>query len=450
MQTLLRWNHQIAAPLTRPIYNLRDYQGKAIAQVEAHHANGRNRVFVCAPTGSGKGTMIGALTQRAVLRREKVLILLNMSPLVGQSIEDLQDFGLDGNISVISGSHDRAWFQPNLPIQVAMLQTLANRPEELEYLSQADLVVFDEFHTTRNYESAIDFLCGKTKVVSFSATPYNSPLGAVVDDAVICPSYLELQAQGFLSPLKYTVLELDRPGKRDMNSDEGVEYILSQFLRTEGVQKEGVSRSLWFCEANRSGAESHCRRLQRIAQKYGLNLVVVDESMSVSDREMAIAACDSQEIDGLICVDSLAVGVDIKSIRHVNILRKVGSRDRFVQIVGRGSRVSESTGKTCAYINDWGGNLKVGNNGGQHPFIEVLSSEITREQILGLPSEKEGEAPVKWCSSCGIPHHVGAIVCSVCNTPFPAKDLVSLSSGRVLSCTLENWWEPKNEKPWWD
>jgi DNA repair protein RadD len=457
MQTLLRWQFGLGASLTQPIYSLRNYQQKALGETIAAHTAGKNRVFVCAPTGSGKGTMIGALAQNALLQCQTVAILLNMSPLVGQTIEDLQDFGLDGNISVLSGSHDQSWFNPELPVQVAMLQTIANRPEELNYLAQANLALFDEFHTTKNYQDSIQFLCGRTKVASFSATPYNSALGDVADEAVICPSYLELQALGFLAPLKYTTLELDKSGKRDLNSDEGVRYVLNHFLATEGVRLEGASRSLWFCEMNRSGSESHCKRLQRIARdEFGLNLVVVDESMSTAERDRALVACHDQSIDGLICVDALAVGVDIKSLRHVCLCRRIGSRDRYVQIVGRVSRMSPETGKTFGYVNDFGGNLLVGRNGGLHPFIEQLSAQVTRESILGLPSETaDGEAPCKWCNSCGMPSVISAIECDVCGAMFPSRALVDLSGGILRSGTVEEWWEIPDREPqktaaWWE
>lgn len=391
--------------------------------------------------------MIGAIAQWANLQGWRVAVLLNMSPLVNQAVDDLKDFGLDGNISIISGGHDRSLARSVMPNQVAMLQTIANRPEAMQFLADADLVIFDEFHTSKNFQSSIDFLCGDKKVVAFSATPYNSPLGDVVDDAVLCPPYLELQKRGYLVPLKYSILTLPeaKPGqKRDLNSDEGVAFCLQSFLNSEGVRSDGATRALFFAEANRTGGESHCSRIKRIGATMGLNLVIVDESMSGKNRDDAIAACHNQTMHGLVCVEALAVGVDIKSLRHVNLLSRVGSRDRFVQKVGRVTRTHPESGKTCGWINDFAGNLEVGDNGGLHPFIERLSAEISREQILNIkPEPAEGEAPFKICPDCETSHHPTVKDCWACGYKFPEKQAIALDSGIMQSF---NWWEPQTRE----
>jgi superfamily II DNA or RNA helicase len=431
------WNFQVVEPLTQPSFTLRDYQGLAIAQTESHHANGKRRAFICAPTGSGKGTMIGAMAQRAICRGERVIIVVTMLPLIMQAVEDLEDFGLAGNISVICGSLPASWTDYSKPIQVCTLQSLAGRSQTVDYLSNADLIVFDEFHTSGFFEVADPILNEwRGNVAAFSATPYNRAMGDRADAAVLCPSYNSLQQQGFLVPLRYSIhqLPLGHNQKRDLNSDEGIEYILAQYLQSEGVRVEGAGRSLWFCEANRGKGQSQSLRLQRIAKRYGLNLIVINDELSNDAREQAINDCKLGLNDGLISVDALAVGVDIKCIRHVNIVRKVGSRDRFTQIVGRVTRIDPESGKVAGFINDFGGNVDPGDGSGLHPLIEILSEQITEENILRLPSEAgEGEAPQKPCSICGYPNHAAAIECRICSAPFPTKESVGLENGAIVN-----------------
>lgn len=444
------WSFRLHHPIASPRYTLRHYQQRAIAEVLSNWNRGLNRNLICAPTGSGKGTMIGAIAHIAVEQGWKVVICLSMLSLVGQSIEDLLDFGLDGNISVISGSHPKEWTNYQKPIQIVMLQTIANQPDVLDYLAGANVVIMDEFHTSRNFEAAKVFLSGQTKTATFTATPYNFPFGEVADAAVLCPHYQQLESEGYLAPLRYSILKIqkEKGKKRDLNSDEGCRIAIAQFLQTDGVRAEGHKRSLWFCEAFRSGDEAHTKRLQRIAlEDFGLRLVVVDDSMSLVDRDDAVAACNEGAIDGLVCVDALAVGVDIRSLRHLNLVRRVGSRDRYVQMVGRVTRPSPETGKTYGYVNDWGGNIISGHCSGLHLMIEVLSAEITQQSILRLPGEPvEGIAPEKECKKCGSMNHAAAIDCWLCGHPFPEKPKIGLNHGQMVTA----WWATPSGGQWWN
>jgi superfamily II DNA or RNA helicase len=435
--TVKTWQFQLHSEIQAPRFQLRDYQGEAIARAFAYQRSGQKRVFICAPTASGKGTMIGAAVNILIHQRQKVVIMLNMSSLVVQTIEDLIDFGLAGNISVISGGHPACWTDLSKPVQVVMLQSAIARPETLEYLRGADFVFFDEFHTSKNYEAALDFVGGGKPMLAFSATPYNDSLADVCDEAVVCPSYSQLQRLGYLAPLRYNTLSLPLDGKpRDLVSEEGCRHVIRQYLESDGVKAEGKGRSFWFTEANRRGeSESHAQRLVRVAGKFGLKLAIVNDDISQQEKsDLLQAVAVGDRIHGLVSVDALAVGVDVRALRHVCILRQIGSRDRYVQIVGRVCRSSPESNKTTGYVYDWAGNTKTATAEGLHPMIEVLSEALTPEFVLREKKEAgEGDAPYKKCKHCDALNHAAAIKCRECDQPFPVAARATIDDGELVS-----------------
>ncbi|MGL5061348.1 MAG: DEAD/DEAH box helicase [Microcoleus sp.] len=450
MQTIsATWHYQLLQPLQPYAIALRDYQQKAIAGLNQLHLQGDRLGFVCAATGSGKGTIIGAIARQYVDHGKKVLIVVTMLQLIMQAVDDCRDFGLDGNLSVICGSFPKAYENLDAPVQIVTLQSVGSRDATFDYLRTADIVIFDEYHTSGFYEAATPILTDwRCNVAAFSATPYNEAYalnekrGNIVraHGAVICPPYRELQARGYLVPLKYSILNgVESDGRRELNTDEALRIAIAQYLQTEGVQRDGAGRSLWFCEANRSGGESQSKRLQRVAAEFGLDFAIINEEVGNDERDRLIEACSTGLIDGLVSVDAIATGVDIRPARHCNILRRIPSRDRIVQIIGRVCRISPETGKVYGYVNDWAGNVDPGDGSGLHPFIEVLSEQITEESILRGAIASEGDTPSKECSYCGAQNLIAATNCWACNTEFPRSDRASIEGSSLVPTEWEEW-----------
>ncbi|MGL5719251.1 MAG: DEAD/DEAH box helicase, partial [Alphaproteobacteria bacterium] len=224
-------------------------------------------------------------------------------------------------------------------------------------------------------------------------------------------------------------------------SDEGIEYVFQTFLESEGVKREGHGRTFIFCQPASKG-ESQVQRVLRISKKFGLNFVVVDDEVSIKERQKLLSQVDSKEIDGVICVRALSVGVDLRSLRHVIMLNTFGGANLFVQVAGRVSRTHSESGKTVAYVHDYAGNVDPGDGSGKYPPIEVLSKELVgdRFRVLSDRASSEGEAPMKECTRCGNEVLTFVVECPYCNEVLcEPKELVDLAEGRMLTVEDLSW-----------
>ena len=77
---------------------LRPYQSQAVADLRAAFRSGARAPLLVAPTGSGKTVMFSAITQGAVARDRRVLILVHRRELIRQASAKLGMAGVDHGI----------------------------------------------------------------------------------------------------------------------------------------------------------------------------------------------------------------------------------------------------------------------------------------------------------------------------------------------------------------
>jgi len=106
----------------------------------------------------------------------------------------------------------------------------------------------------------------------------------------------------------------------------------------------------------------------------------------VEDRESRLRAIDSGALTVIVNVGVLTEGWDSPSISCVVIDRPTKSRGLYVQMVGRGTRLSPETGKLDCLVMDCTGATGLGLQS-----LADLSKPITKEEILGEEEEPEEE-----------------------------------------------------------
>ena len=147
---------QYAAPIARPkpialnpaTKTLRDDQNKACEDMNTVFAAGFQDLLLRGSTGIGKTLTLSAYALNAALGRntgqkQRVAIVMGLSTLPTQWRDALQELGLDrNNIGMIGDSQA---LNPDAPIVVIMVKTLANRQHLLDTINP-DLVIADEAH----------------------------------------------------------------------------------------------------------------------------------------------------------------------------------------------------------------------------------------------------------------------------------------------------------------
>ena len=117
---------------------LRDYQKQTIDQLRQSLQAGKKRPVVQAPTGAGKTVIAAALVNMARDRGKRVIFTVPFLSLINQTVERFFQNGIY-EVGVMQGDHGMT--NPNMPVQVCSVQTLARRN-----IPKADLVIVDECH----------------------------------------------------------------------------------------------------------------------------------------------------------------------------------------------------------------------------------------------------------------------------------------------------------------
>ena len=124
--------------IIRAGFELRDYQLQAIAQTYRLIRSGIRSLLLVAPTGAGKTCIGSRIVNDAVTRGRRVLFLVHRDPLVHQTQDELNNYGIEAGIIKAGYRENR-----ELPVQIASIQSLARRdlPKDI------GLVIIDECHT---------------------------------------------------------------------------------------------------------------------------------------------------------------------------------------------------------------------------------------------------------------------------------------------------------------
>ena len=119
-------------------FDLRSHQHRAIDGVRDAIRSGSRRMIVQAPTGAGKTVISASMIEGALAKGKRVLFTVPFLSLVDQTADALREQGIT-SYGIIQADHPAT--DPDQPVQIASIQTLARRP-----LPPADIVINDEIH----------------------------------------------------------------------------------------------------------------------------------------------------------------------------------------------------------------------------------------------------------------------------------------------------------------
>lgn len=397
-------------------FELRDYQKRLKSLIYQYIRQGKKRILAYAPTGAGKTAILSSILSDALSRNKRSMLIIHRDFLVEQSRQSMIRAGINSDdIGVIKAGYQE---QRDRMIQIAGLQSLQNRqtPDDL------DLVILDECHSTaffKHYETIKSHSLNAIHL-GFSASPWrlkstDEYFGLHFDAIAEGPGIGELIERGYLARPRYFgyggLVDITR-----LDTNKSGEYKESQmqaaFMASE-VPQAVVQQITELCE-NRTGiifnAGVEQSRLQtQLLNDAGISTVHLDAQTPFKERQYYFEKLASGEIRVISSIGCLTEGFDVPSISFIVLARATKSRALYVQMAGRGLRISPN--KTDCLILDFGGNIK---------RLGMLNKrfEITLE-----PTPKpEDDSMLKECDNCHSMVSIFARICPECGFVFPGGD----------------------------
>lgn len=343
---------------------LRPYQNQLIKDLYVKLGQGHRRVAIIAGTGAGKTVIGGKICADTAARGLKLMFLVHLDVLVGQTYKKMQAFGLRCGFIKAGWQED-----PTAPIQIASIQTMEKRSWWRKF--PANVVFFDEGHTTVFSQIGQEIIYEthpKAVHLAMTATPYRlgrSQLGDHMQTFVASPIPAELQRMGYLAPMQYYGVPLDSQikleGVRTVAGDYDERDLKNACDRPELVQRiveewhrlTPGKRTIAFCVD-----VEHARHVAEAFRASGVTADVVDGSTPIKERHRLYNKLGTGELLVLTSCNVISIGFDEPSVEVGLLLRPTQSRALHYQQVGRLLRISPATGKTYGIILDQANNLK--------------------------------------------------------------------------------------------
>lgn len=408
---------------------LRDYQERAISEAIEWFEGNDGTLVTDMPPGAGKSHVIAGFCTRLLQEdpTTHILIVTFQLELVEQDFSKIIEHWEDAPASIYCASLNQRTISQ---VTVASIMSVYDKADALGTI---DFVIIDECHRVNvespepdMYRSLIDALKARSpslRVWGLTGTPYRLNHGRIEEgdhsiwaDILKPVTVYELIEAGHLSRIfsthaqkqikldgvktvrgDFTISDLDREITGSADSAVAV---------TDAVARlEADGRKLWlfFCVSL-----AHAAEVGRQLTKMGYDVRVITGDSSKENKEYRVKAvweARSGKIRALVGVDTLTTGLDIPPIDGIVMLRPTKSVALYVQMAGRGLRLSP--GKSDCRILDY-----VGNISRHGPVTRLMIDEPA-------PSDGEGVAPCKACQLCGEVVHAAVRTCPACGTEFP-------------------------------
>ncbi|MEO1095674.1 MAG: DEAD/DEAH box helicase [Cyanobacteria bacterium J06638_28] len=403
---------------------LRPYQVNLINDLYRKLNEGHTKVAIIAGTGAGKTVISGQICAHAESAGKRLIFLVHLDVLVGQTYEKMKSFGLHCGFIKAGWEEDR-----DAPIQIASVQTMAQRKWWRNW--PADVVFYDEAHTTlfsRVGKAVLNKTHPHAVHLAMTATPERlgkDQLGEHLDTLVASPVPNELQAMGFLSQMKYFSMPpdgvADLKGVKTVRGDYDEAGLKNACDRPELVSKIVAEwqrltrgkRSIAFCVDI-----EHARHVADAFRQAGIPADTVEGGTPIKERKRMYTDLREERILMLTSCNVISIGFDEPSVEVGLLLRPTQSSALHFQQIGRVMRISPQTGKAFGIILDQAGNLE------RLGFPEDIDE-------YRLPMRKEGSGgssppPMKACPQCGRMVLSFIVKCPECEHQWIAERPVNL------------------------
>ena len=418
---------------------LRDYQSAAKAALYDYLRQKDGNPCVVIPTAGGKSICIASVAADAVnLWHGRVLILAHVKELVDQNSKELKGLCPDLSVGVYSAGLDRR--DTKEPVVVAGIQSIYNK---IDLFEPFDLVMVDEVHMVPpdgegRYQTFLNAAKAKNpniRMVGWTATPFRTQGGIICrpenlfNEVCYEANVKDLIDAGWLSKItaKAGTANADlehlhiRAGEfmaEEVEKAMGEDRLVASACREIVEKTKDRKACLIFCTS-----VEHCNKVAKLISAYsGEECAVVTGDTPSDKRDEIIRRLKGEEIEvdlfggklpplKYCCnVSVMTTGTNIRRLDTIALLRPTASAGLFIQMVGRGFRLSPETGKTECLVLDYGKNVE------RFGPIDAI-----RVGERGAGNGERGPL-VKMCPQCRTLVPLSVMLCKECGFEFPRSE----------------------------
>lgn len=388
-------------------YLLRNYQQEAILRASQCFVAGSRRIICVSPTGSGKTVLATeGFIKPALARNSRILFIAHRTELITQARDKLN---LPDQTGIIKAGFDP---NPDAPVQIASIQTLARRQ-----LPPADLVIIDEVHhaLSDSYRRILDAYPFAVHL-GITATPFRldgKGLGQIADAMIEVATIPQLISLGYLVRSRaFALPPPDLTGVRTIAGDYNEEQLATVMNKprigsriVETYQRHASGRSAICFAVNILHSQTLCASFLAA----GIACEHIDGSTPADERAAILDRLHTGATTVVCNCAVLTEGFDEPRIKCIILARPTKSRCLWRQCVGRGLR--PYPGASDCQIHDHAGCYD------RHGHVE-------QDEELSLADgvkPKSHIAPHRQCLNCYAILPGSPEACDVCGFVFPVK-----------------------------
>jgi superfamily II DNA or RNA helicase len=405
-------------------FELRPYQEEGKEAISNLFRKDIRRVVFCSPTGSGKTVTFADMARDAVINGFTVMIVVDRRELLQQAQKKLISYGLTPSL-ITAGRTGRTGSKA----YIATVQTLARRtPPDVDVLiiDEAHKQIFDKILKMEPYKDAY--------VIGATATPYRSgkmgQLTDVYNEMVETVTIQDLIQDGFLVPAITYGAKVDATSIKVKGNDYDTEEMFKFFDKPtlySGVVEKYLkfapgTKALCFCINVK-----HSKKVSESFNAAGISAMHLDGKTPKTERAGILDAFAKGLFSVLCNVDVLTTGFDEWTIETVIVNRATKSLPLWLQMGGRGSRITPKEYKRKAgYLQkehfnliDMGGNvftLGFWEQNRSYSLSHKTKTTVDAAPVKECPEDKRDE---NLKEGCGAIVNVSAKACKHCGFMFP-------------------------------
>lgn len=403
---------------------LRHYQTAAVDALFAYFGEHTGNPLCVLPTGSGKSLCIAEFCRRAceAYPETRILIATHRAELIQQDADAIRRLWPTADVGVYSAGLGRRQLRS---ITVGGVQSLAH----VEDLPRFDLLLIDECHLVPKegegqYRTLIARLTEKNealKIVGFTATPFRLSGGRLTrgKNKLFSSIAYELPVQqlvdeGYLAPLVVpqgtSGASFSTSGVATRGGDWAPGELASSVEAQDGVTRRAVEEAALLAADRKSWlvfcvSVEHARQALGYMFGCGIGGCIITGETDAQARRNAIDSFKRGDIRALVSVDVLTTGFDAPNADCIVLLRPTQSTGLYVQICGRGMRLSPATGKRDCLVLDYGSNIE------RHGPITAVKPKESKDALASVNE--------KACPRCDFEQATWRRECPECGYIFP-------------------------------